>query len=218
MSTAGPVAAVVFDLDGVLVDTEPVHLAVTRALVAPAELPLAQYERFIGRGGFSEWLVTTYGIDREGLDARHDALFFAALEREPLRPLAGAEDLLEAVEERGLGVAVASQSAPAWVEATLRSAGLVDRFCHVLTAADVGRDKPAPDIYLHAASLLGAPAPSCVAIEDSVHGVAAASAAGMRVVQTTQASFAPPRQPGAHALIASLGDFDRRWLDGAALA
>ena len=215
MSTAGRVAAVVFDLDGVLVDTEPVHLAATRALVAPAELPLAEYERFIGRGGFIEWLVATYGIDRDGMEDRYDALFFAELERAPVGPLAGAVELIEVLRERDLGLAVASQSARAWVEATLRSAGLEDHFPHVVTAEDAGRDKPAPDIYLYAASLLGAPAPSCIAIEDSVHGVAAASAAGMRVVQTRQASFAPPRQPGAHALIATLGEFDLRWLDGA---
>ena len=199
MSTAGPVAAVVFDLDGVLVDTEPVHLAATRALVAPAELPLAEYERFIGRGGFIEWLVATYGIDRDGIEDRYDALFFAELERAPVGPLAGAVELIEAPRERGLGLAVASQSARAWVEATLRSAGLEDRFPHVVTAEDAGRDKPAPDIYLHAANLLGAPTPSCIAIEDSVHGVAAASAAGMRVVHDAGELRAAPAAGGARA-------------------
>ena len=213
---AGPaVAAVIFDLDGVLVDTEPLHLAATRALVAPAELRLEDYRRFIGRGGFEDWLRATYGIDRAQIDGRYDDLFYAQLELAPPRPLDGATELVETIGARGLGLAVASQSSRAWVEATLRSAGLRERFPLVVTAADAGRDKPAPDIYLYTARLLDVAPERCIAIEDSVHGVAAASAAGMRVVQSTQASFTPPPQPGAHALIASLREFDPCWLDGA---
>ncbi len=211
------VAAVIFDLDGVLVDTEPLHLAATRTLVAPAELRLDDYRHFIGRGGFENWIETTYGITRAQIDARYDDLFYSQLALAPLQPLAGATELVDAVIARGIGLAIASQSTRAWVEATLCSTGLRDRFPLVVTAADVGRDKPAPSIYIHAAHLLGATPECCIAIEDSVHGVASASAAGMRVVQSTQASFAPPPQPGANALIASLQDFDQDWLDGAPL-
>lgn len=210
----GPVSAVVFDLDGVLVDTEPLHLAATRALVAPAELSEEAYQQFIGRGGFKEWLEATYGIPGAEITDRYTDLFFAELAREPLPALAGATDLLDAIDARGLGLAVASQSARPWVEATLRAASLEARFPLVVTAAEAGADKPAPDIYLHAARSLGVEPGACIAIEDSVHGVASASAAGMRVVQTTQASFTPPRQPGADALLSSLRDFDPAWLDG----
>ncbi len=210
-------AAVIFDLDGVLVDTEPLHLEATRALVAPAELAVEQYQGFIGRGGFREWIEATYGIDRAQIDARYSDLFYAALERAALAPLAGARELIEAIVERGLGLAVASQSSRPWVEATLRQAGLSAELPLIVTAGEAGRDKPAPDVYLRAAGLLAVTPEQCIAVEDSVHGVAAASAAGMRVVQSTQASFSPARQPGAHALIASLRDFDLGWLDGASL-
>ncbi len=217
-ASAGPaVAAVIFDLDGVLVDTEPLHLAATRALVAPAEVAVEQYLGFIGRGGFREWIEATYGISRAQVDARYNDLFYAELERVALAPLAGARELIQVIAERGLGLALASQSSRAWVEATLRQAGLGEEFAVVVTAREAGRDKPAPDVYLRAASLLAVAPERCIAIEDSVHGVAAASAAGMQVVQSTQASFSPPRQPGAHALIASLHDFDLSWLDGALL-
>ena len=216
-SNTSRVAAVIFDLDGVLADTEPMHLAATRALVAPAELETEAYERFIGRGGFTEWLTETYGIEAGEIEARYSQLFYAELERGSLRPLPGAVELIEAIDARGLALAVASQSSSAWVEATLRAVGLDDRLPLIVTAEEVGHDKPAPDIYLQAARLVGAAPEACIAIEDSVHGVAAAAAAGLLVVQSTQASFAAQRQPGAQALIGSLRDFDLSWLDGEAL-
>ncbi len=217
-ATERTVAAVIFDLDGVLVDTEPVHLAATRALIAPAEISNEQYERFIGRGGFKQWIESTYGIARAEMDERSSDLFYVELERASLEPLPGAVELIEAIGVRGLGLAVASQSSRAWVQRTLQSVGLDDRIPLIVTTEEVGADKPAPDVYLRAAERLDVEPRGCIAIEDSVHGVASASAAGMRVVQSTQASFSPPRQPGAHAVIASLRDFDRGWLDGEPLA
>ena len=216
--TPSRVQALIFDLDGVLVDTEPVHLAATRALIAPHELSMEQYETFIGRGGFKQWLHETYAIPIPEIDARYGGLFFAEIEREPVRPLPGAVELIEAARSRGVPVALASQSSRGWVEATLASAGLTQHFPIVVTAEEVGVDKPAPDIYLHTAKALDVDPAYCIAIEDSVHGIASAHAAGMRVVQSRQASFAPAPQPGAGAVVDSLLDFDPRWLDGEPLA
>lgn len=208
------IAAVIFDLDGVLVDTEPLHLSATRELIAPNDLSTEQYEQFIGRGGFREWIETTYGIERSQIDARYNDLFYAELNRHTLEPLAGSRELIDAIRDRGIGLAVASQSSPLWVEATLRQAGLRDEFPVVVTASEAGRDKPEPDVYLYAASVLGVAPDICIAVEDSVYGVASAAAAGMWVVQSTQASFSPEAQPGAHAIVTSLQDFDLAWLDG----
>lgn len=211
----GAVAAVVFDLDGVLVDTEPLHMAATQALIAPAELAIEQYQRFIGRGGFKEWLASTYPITREQIDARYGDLFYAELDRKPLAPLDGVVELLEAIAGRGLALAVASQSSRAWVDATLQAASLDRYFRQIATAGEAGIDKPAPDVYLLAAKKLGQAPGACIAVEDSVHGIASANAAGMWVVQSTQASYTPPPQPQAGAVVASLRDFDLGWLDGA---
>jgi HAD superfamily hydrolase (TIGR01509 family) len=215
---SGPVEAVIFDLDGVLVDTEPVHLAATRALVAPATLDDETYERFIGTGGFKEGIADTYGIPFDHIGPRYDELFFVQLRNGGISPLEGAEDVLAAVAGRRLPVAVASQSSRSWVEATLDAARLRAHFPKIVTAAEAGADKPAPDIYLRAADVLGVPPEACIAVEDSVHGVASAHAAGMLVVQLTQASFTPPPQPGATAVIERWRDFDERWLGGAPLA
>ena len=206
------IEAVIFDLDGVLVDTEPLHLAATRALIAPAALRLEQYEQFIGRGGFKEWLEATYGIPRATIDARYTALFFVEMEQDPPQPLDGATALIDALATKGVALAVASQSSRSWVDATLVAAGLAERFTHIVTAEEAGADKPAPDVYLHAARLVGVQPAACIAVEDSIHGVASAHAAGMTVVQATQASFAQPAQKSADAVVASLRDFDLGWL------
>lgn len=210
--TPDPVLAVVFDLDGVLVDTEPLHLAATRALIAPATLDDEAYEQFIGRGGFKEWLEATYGLPRAVIDARYTPLFLEQLER-GLDPLDGAIDLIEAMRMRGLPLAVASQSSRLWVEATLEAARLRTHFEAISTAEEAGADKPAPDVYLHAADALGIQAARCLAVEDSVHGVRSAADAGMTVVQSRQTAFAAAPQPAAHAVIASLREFDLAWLD-----
>ncbi|MEE8337040.1 MAG: HAD family phosphatase, partial [Dehalococcoidia bacterium] len=172
-TSAGPpgaVEAVVFDLDGVLVDTEPVHLAATRALIAPAELTDEVYEQFIGTGGFDQWLAATYEITVEEIHERHSGLVLEALERAGLGPIDGAVELLEAIGERGIALAVASQSSRGTVESTLRTVGLARYFPVIVTAGEAGRDKPAPDVYLLAAERLGVAPAACIAVEDSVHG------------------------------------------------
>lgn len=205
--------AVVFDMDGVLVDTEPVHYAAACALVAPAELPMSEYERFIGTHGFGEWLHETYGIPEDVIRSRSTELFFAKLEANGLEPMPGAAALIDTILARGLPTAVVTMTQPDWTEATLRASGLRDRFDVVVTARDVGHGKPAPDLYLHAAERLGVD-PSCsLAVEDSVHGIASASAAGMQVVQLRQATYVPGPQAAAHAVIDNLEAFDRGWLE-----
>ncbi|HJM90219.1 MAG TPA: HAD family phosphatase [Dehalococcoidia bacterium] len=208
------VTGVVFDLDGVLVDTEPVHFAATQAMLAPETITIEQVEPFIGTGGMNEWMAEHYSITLDEIKANYSGHFFDELERAPLEPLDGVIELLEAIGGRGLGLAVASQSSRPWVEATLASAGLDQYFALIATAREAGADKPAPDVYLYAVTQLGLQPGECIGVEDSIHGIESASAAGLWVVQSTQASFTPPPQPSADVTVASLRDFDPQWLDG----
>jgi beta-phosphoglucomutase-like phosphatase (HAD superfamily) len=100
------------------------------------------------------------------------------------------------------------------VDATLEAATIDGYFMQIATAGEAGADKPEPDVYLLAAEKLGQVPSACIAVEDSIFGVASAHAAGMWVVQSTQASYTPPPQPDADAVVASLRDFDLDWLDG----
>ena len=191
---AAQIDAVVFDMDGVLVDTEPVHLALARALVAPAELALADYEQFIGTHGFGEWLALNYDLSREEIRVRSSELFFEHMATQRVDPMPGAVALIEAIKSRGLKLAVVTMTQPDWTAATLRTSGLAPLFEVVITSADVEHGKPAPDLYLHAARELGVEPGACLAVEDSVHGIASASSAGMHVVQLRQATFVPEPQ------------------------
>ncbi len=210
------VEAVIFDLDGVLADTEQVHLEASRRIVAPAELRLDEYVQFVGGGWepYVEWIERTYDIPREDFDAQYTPAIVEALRFGPSPAMTGADAVVRAVIRRNLRIAVASMSKREWVEPTLEAIGLRSLFPLVVTLEDIEQPKPDPEIYLHAASLLGVAPEACIAVEDSVYGVASAAAAGMRVVQIRQASIPSDPQPGATVVIESFREFDLGWLEG----
>lgn len=205
--------AVICDLDGTLVDSERIFMEASRAVVAPGVITTEVYESWIGHGGFSEWVEATYGMHRDVFRARVLEEFVRQLEIDAAPAIEGAEALLERLSAHGLPLAIASQSSHPLIEASLRATGLARFFRTVASVQDVGGiGKPAPDVYLHAARRLGIPPEHCLAIEDSVTGVASAVAAGMRVVQSRGTTYPAPAQPGVHAIIESLHDFDLAWL------
>jgi len=110
-------------------------------------------------------------------------------------------------------LAIASQSSRRWISTVLEKTRLASRFDTIVTAADVAAPKPAPDIYLHAAARLGVDPADCVAVEDSVPGMASAAAAGMRVIQLRQAPHARSMAPhtSAHLTIDSYQEFPHDW-------
>src|SRR5258708_677135 len=139
--------AVIFDMDGVLIDSEPLHFAVLSALLARAGhlLTRAENEQFIGTT--SEAMFSTL-VGRHGLSgtiaeyiARYDAALLRVLQ-EPHAPAPGVVALLARLRELRLRVGVASSSRREWVEATIRSLGLADAFDVVVSGDDVERGKP----------------------------------------------------------------------------
>ena len=209
-----PILALVSDLDGTLVDSERIFMAATRAVIHPHEMTTEVYEAWIGRSGFSQFVEATYGIATDDFRARVLEEFVRQVAADAAPAIDGARELLERLSATGLPLAVASQSSHALIEASLRAARLAHHFSVIASVQDVGNvGKPAPDVYLHAARRLDVPPSACIAIEDSVVGVQSALAAGMRVIQTRGTSYPAPPQPGVHAVIESLRDFDLRWLE-----
>jgi D-ribulokinase len=175
---------VIFDCDGVIVDSEVIALAVTRRRLGEAGLRLTDDEtrdRFLGLRLDS----VVRSVETE-LGAPLPKEFPADLSREILaafaRELKGVEGVRQAVAGLQARVCVASSSAPDRLSFALRVTGYETLFApNIFSAAEVAQGKPSPDLFLFAARAMGAAAKDCLVIEDSVAGVAAARAAGMRV-------------------------------------
>lgn len=195
--------AVIFDCDGVLVDSEIIALRV--ALESLAEIGLVYdrddyAERFLGhtaadhRRGLDDDHAKAFGRPLpEGFADALSARMWAAM-ADDVRAVPGAAEAVRALD---VPKAVASGSHPARLEDKLRRTGLFDAFApHVYSAQTVPRGKPAPDIYLHAAARMNVPPARCVAVEDSVNGVISARTAGMDVIGFTGGGHCTPRHAG----------------------
>lgn len=182
--------AIVFDFDGVIVDSEPAHAASIEIALATIGLGFPHkddYSRYIGRGDRDVMTEIAADQGRELTPAEMQRLveaksraFLDLARAGTIRPYAGSVELIHAAAEAG-PVAVCSGSERAIVEPVLESLGLLPVFRTVVTASDVPRPKPDPTGYLLAAERLGVRPGRAVAIEDSPTGVRAAVAAGYRV-------------------------------------
>lgn len=179
---------IIFDCDGVLVDSEIISNAIDAELMTEAGWPVTASDLirdYIGRPKAEIWadIAGQRGTKwPEGLLDRADRLLLERMETE-LRPVAGMADALRRLPQRK---AVASSSALPKLRRSLEICGLLDFFePTIFSASQVARGKPAPDVFLFAAKQCGVDPADCVVLEDSVAGVTAALAAGMRVLGFT---------------------------------
>ncbi len=187
-TTPTPVEAVVFDNDGLLLDTEVAWTRAEVTLFARYDREFtAEHKRYIigssrrvAERKLSEMLDRPFDEGPALMDALHDLVMEEALAGCPPRP--GAVELLDRLAEAGTPVALASNSSREFVERTLRVGGVRERFGIVVSADDVVNPKPAPDLYLAACAHLGVDPAVAVGLEDSPPGAASASAAGLYVV------------------------------------
>ncbi len=179
---------VILDCDGVLVDSERPAVAVearvltelgwphtpeqvvARWMGRTSQFQLGEVEARLGRAAASEF------------DARSTAEVHAVFE-EQLRPVDGVVDLLDTLDAAGVPTCVASSGSHDRMRRTLGLTGLLDRLAgRIFSATEVAHGKPSPDLFLHAARSMGTRPSGCVVVEDSVYGVQAGVAAGMRVL------------------------------------
>jgi HAD superfamily hydrolase (TIGR01509 family) len=195
--------AVVFDLDGVIVDSEQVWDEVREAYVRETGGTYVETATRDMMGMSSpEW--SRYMAESLGVPGTPEEINAAIVERmlarygeaPPLIP--GAVEAVRRVAARW-PLAIASSSNPELIEVVVRAAGLGDVFPIAVSSQEVARGKPAPDVYLEAARRLGVAAGACAAVEDSHNGIRSAKAAGMRVVAVPNPHFPPDEEAMAAA-------------------
>jgi HAD superfamily hydrolase (TIGR01509 family) len=181
------VDAIIFDMDGVLVDSEPLHTRATKLLLADCGLDWDEREsaEHIGLTDVESFAALKLRHELAG-DPRDLAARWAkqtvALLQQHARPLPGVPSVPLTLRACGYRLALASSSRPAVIAATLEAIGARQLFEVVVSGAEVPRGKPSPDVFLEAARRLDVPPARCLVIEDSRHGVTAARAAGMRCI------------------------------------
>ena len=182
------IRGLIFDFDGLIVDTETVLFEVWQSVFREhgAELSLAAWSGFIGSspGTFDPYdlLENASGcpVDRSAIELRRRALEEERLARQGILP--GVEASIDEAEGMGLRLAVASSSSRRWVSRHLARIGLAGRFAALRCSDDVERTKPAPDVYLAALDALSLTPREAIAFEDSPQGATAARRAGLYCV------------------------------------
>lgn len=212
--------AAIFDFDGVIVDSEPLHFTAMRDALVPEGFSITTGEYYGSYIGYDDWGAIRQALEQHGIApdpdrieaaARRKKACFAEVIRE-VRFFPGAPELVRALAAE-MPLAIASGALHHEIEQILEAGGLRDAFVAVVGAEDAPRGKPDPAPFLEAARLLAVRAPGlrpadCVVFEDSVAGVVAALAAGMKVVAVTT-SYSAEKLRAAHRVVDTLAGLER---------
>jgi HAD superfamily hydrolase (TIGR01509 family) len=181
---------VIFDCDGVLVDSEPLSMRADVMLLKQHGITISEAEahnRFVGTTfqAMLDMMTEQFGtVFPPGLHAVKNTMV-EALYRSELKIVPGVVDVLDHLKARGVTISIGSNSPKKRVELAVELVGIAERFDRIVSYEDVTNGKPAPDIFLRAAELAGAALDECLVVEDSLTGVTAAVVAGIRTIGFT---------------------------------
>ena len=180
--------AFIFDMDGVIVNSEPQHIEVEIATAARygatiTEVDLSKYMGMVSPEMWSR-VKKEHGLNGELEEILEHQITekLKRLKESDLEPIKGIPALMKKLSERDIPMAVASSSPRVYIEAVLTKFGILDQFVSIISGEEVEQGKPAPHIYLETASVLGVDPKDCVVLEDSHNGVRSAKAAGMTCI------------------------------------
>ena len=180
--------AVIFDMDGVLIDSQPYHFKADIDTMAEYGVIKDQkfYEAFAGTltDNRMRTLRDMFGLDvpAEELIEKREKMILDIMANEDIKPVSGIPELLRSIKALGLKTAVASSSGIELIKLVLDRLGIAVYFDSITSGNDVKRGKPSPDIFLLAAERIGAEPSECLVVEDSENGVKAAKSAGMKAL------------------------------------
>lgn len=204
--------AVIFDMDGVIIDSEPFHLVICLELFKDLNINITEdeYKTFIGVSNKSMWttLKSKYGLKKTvtELAALHSEANIRYFEENEEKPINGVIEILESLKKNGIKIALASSSPMEGIRLVLNKFKISEYFQVVISGENLERGKPAPDIFLKAAAMLRVEPEYCTVIEDSNHGVTAAKAAGMRCIGFQNPSSGNQNLEEADLIVSSLED------------
>ncbi|HEX6803290.1 MAG TPA: HAD family phosphatase [Terriglobales bacterium] len=218
MTVRGSIRAVVFDMDGVLIDSHPMHRAAWREFLQSMHIDASDRElEFILEGRTRNEILRHFlgelPDDELQLHGRRKDEIFRAMEYE-IQPVAGALEFLAKLEEAGIAGAVATSASEIRTFATLERMGLGGYFDAVITSADVTAGKPDPMVYQFACERIGVAGEDALAFDDAHAGVQAARSAGMRCIGVASNGLsATLLEAGAEAIIPDFRGLEVPWLE-----
>ena len=213
------IQAVIFDMDGLLVDSEPVWDSARKWMADNAGKPWSALDHDAVMGvSTQEW--ADYMIEHLDLTMSAQEVVDAvigrmvAMYRDGVPYFPGAVELVD-LAAASYRTALASGSHPTLIETVVADEPMQGKFEVVVAADDVGRGKPAPDVYVAAAERLGVEPADCVCLEDSGNGILSGAAAGMKVIAVPDPRFAPSAEKLAHAhlVVGSLAEITRERIE-----
>lgn len=179
---------VIFDMDGVIIDSEPIHMEVEQEIFASLgiSIPREKHFSFVGTSTKNMWeaIILEYNlnIDLDEIIRRNKSSYRKKLTEGSLTPIEGVSELILKLHVSGFKLALASSSIPEEIETILSMFSFNSFFQKVVSGSHVRYSKPHPEIFLHTARLMNSLPVNCVVIEDSENGVRAAKSAGMKCI------------------------------------
>ncbi len=207
--------AVIFDMDGVILDSEKVYQEIEREMFRELGIPVSiqEHREFTGSSERAMWqkMKLQYGF-RENPDelVRNERQRFLNKMNAPggIPAVEGSTDLIHRLHESGIPVLVASSSSREIIETVLQSLNISDCFQGIVSGDDVPHSKPAPDIFLKASELAAVPPSGCTVIEDSENGILAARSAGMKVIGLQIPGSGDLDLTGADRIVSNLNEIN----------
>lgn len=182
------IKAIIFDLDGVIIDSEPLHCKADNQLLTELgiDAPENYFDRFVGWTNEAMWeaIKNDYHITEfiHELTEMQMPIKLNLLQEGDYKVIPGIVELLEEIKTMHIPTAIASSSPKLFIQAAIEKLGLKQYFSVILSGEEVKRSKPEPDIFLKAAELLNVNPSECLVLEDSKSGTAAAKKAGMKCI------------------------------------
>jgi beta-phosphoglucomutase family hydrolase len=204
----------IFDMDGVIIDSEPLHFELNRRIMRDFGLELPD-EVFIPYVGITNEQMWAELIDRYRLNTTIAELQAkeALLKREvfqDLQPIKGIPELLANLKKDGIAIGLASSSSREFIEMVLEKLQIRGYFQAVVSGRELTRSKPDPEIFLRTAELLNVKPADCLVLEDSRHGVEAAKRAGMKCIAFQNPNSGPQDLSRADKIVHTLENLDYR--------